>query len=49
MQLRDDFNLFKLYLDKNVKIYVDNSPFKVKVPTIRDFYTNDEMNAIYHL
>ena len=49
MEIRDDFNLFKLFLEKNVNIHVGGSSFKVKVPTVKDLYLNNIINATYHL
>ena len=49
MEIRDDFNLFKLFLEKNINIHVDGSVFKIKVPTIKNLYLNNTINATYHL
>ena len=48
--LTDNFSLFNLFLDKKIKIYIDNNTFfHLRVPTIREFYLRDEINGIYHL
>ena len=49
MEIRDDFNLFKLFLEKTINIYVDGTSFKIKVPTIKNLYLNNTTNATYHL
>lgn len=49
MEIRDDFNLFKLFLEKTVNVYVDGTLFKIKVPIIKDLYLNNTINATYHL
>ena len=49
MEIKDNFSLFNLFLDKNVKIYVDKKPFFIRVPTIKEFSTNDEINSTYHM
>ena len=49
MEIKDNFTIFGLFVEKKVKIIVDKTFFHVKVPTIRDFYTNDQINAMYHL
>ena len=49
MEIRDNFNIFNLFLDKHVKIYVDNKFFRVRVLTIREFCVEETYNAIYHM
>lgn len=49
MNIKDDYNLFKLFLEKTITIYVDNTYFKIKAPTIKDLYLNSTINATYHL
>lgn len=50
--MKDNFNLTNLFMTKEVKIYLDDNKdklFKVKVPTVRDLYLNDNINAAYHI
>lgn len=49
MEIKDNFGIFNLFLNKNVKIYVDQKHFLVRVPTIREFMENESINAIYHM
>lgn len=49
MEIRDNFNLFNLFLDKKVKILVDQKFFYVRVPTIREYCLDDTINAIFHI
>ena len=49
MEIKDNFSIFNLFLDKKVKIFVDNHTFQVRVPTIREFSLEDKVNAIYHM
>ena len=49
MEIRDNFNIFNLFLDKQVKIYVNQKFFFLKVPTIREISLNDQLNAVYHM
>ena len=49
MEIRDNFNIFNLFLDKHVKIYVDNKFFRVRVLTIREFCVEETYNAMYHM
>ena len=49
MEIRDNFNIFNLFLDKHVKIYVDNKFFRIRVLTIREFCVEETYNAMYHM
>lgn len=49
MELKDNFNIFNLFLDKKVKIFVDQKVLQVRVPTIREFIQMDKINATYHI
>ena len=49
MEIKDNFNIFNLFLDKKVKIFVDQEVFQVKLPTIREFIQMDKINATYHI
>jgi hypothetical protein len=49
MEIKDNFNLFGLFVEKRVKIIVDKKYFHVNTPSIKDFYTKDSINALYHL
>lgn len=49
MVIKDNFSIFNLFLDKNVKIFIDKQSFRVHLPTIREFSTHDKINAVYHM
>lgn len=49
MKLDDNFSLFNLFLDKKVRMYIDNKFIYIRVPTIRDLQLNDYVNATYHI
>ena len=49
MEIRDNFNLFNLFLEKKVKIFVDKTSFYVRVPTIKEFSLQETINGIYHV
>lgn len=49
MEIKDNFNIFNLFLDKKVKIFVDQEVFQIKLPTIREFTQMDKINATYHI
>lgn len=45
---KNNFDLFQLFITKKVHIWDDHIQFDIRVPTIRDLYTNDSMNLIRH-
>ena len=49
MEIKDNYSLFNLFLDKKVKIFVDQKTFQIKLPTIREFSLNEKINAVYHM
>jgi hypothetical protein len=49
VEIKDNFNIFNLFLDKKVKIFIDQKSFMVQVPSIREMSLNDEINSAYHL
>lgn len=49
MEIKDNFSIFNLFLDKHVKIYIDKNFFRVRVLTIREFCIEDTYNAMYHM
>lgn len=49
MTIKDNFSLFNLFLDKKVKITVDKESFFVRVPTVREFCTEEDINAVFHM
>ena len=49
MELKDNFNILNLFLDKKVKIFVDQKVIQVRGPTIREFIQMDKINATYHI
>lgn len=49
MEIKDNYSLFNLFLDKKVKIFVDQKSFQIKLPTIREFSLNERINAVYHM
>ena len=49
MEIKDNFNIFNLFLDKKIKIYVDAKFFQLRLPTIKEFSLNDTINSVYHM
>ena len=44
-----DFSIFNLFLDKKVKIITSDGSFFIRVPTVKEFSLNDQINAVYHI
>ena len=49
MEFKDNFSIFNLFLDKKVKITVDQKSFYIRVPTIKEFSLNEAINSTYHM
>ena len=49
MEIRDTFNIFNLFLDKKIKVYVGSKFFYLRLPTIKEFSLEDKLNSTYHI
>ena len=49
MILKDNFSLSRLFITKDITIFVDNKTFNIKLKTIKDWYEDNEWNSTYHL
>ena len=49
MDIKDNFSIFNLFLDKHVKIYTSEGNFRIRVLTIREFCLDETYNAMYHM
>ena len=49
MAIKDNFSIFNLFLDKKVKIITSDGSFFIRVPTVKEFSLNDQINAVYHI
>lgn len=49
MAIRDNLSLSRLFISKQVTVFVNQTSFTVKIKTIKDFFEDDQWNAIYHL
>lgn len=47
--IKDNFSITQLFMSKQIRITVDEEYFYLKAPTVKDFYTNDDFNACYHM
>ena len=46
MKITDNYSITTLFITKNINIYCDNKIIKLNVPTIKDLYTNLDLNSI---
>ena len=50
MEITSDYSLTKLFITKEVKIFIDKKfAFTIKLKTIRDFYLDQDWNAFYNI
>ena len=49
MEIKDTFNIFNLFLDKKIKVYVGSKFFHLRLPTIKEFSLEDKINSTYHI
>lgn len=49
MNINSDYSITKLFVTKEVWITVDSKDFILKVKTLKDFYTDRDWNAAYHI
>lgn len=49
MEIKDNFSIFNLFLEKKVKIYINKKYFIINIPTIREFSLNEILNSSYHV
>ena len=49
MKILDNYSITRLFISKDINIYCDNHIILLRVPTIKDFYTNLDLNSIYHM
>ena len=50
MEITSDYSLTKLFITKEVKIFIDKKfAFIIKLKTISDFYLDQDWNAFYNI
>lgn len=49
MKLNNNFSITKLFMGKDIIVYVDNNSFIVRAHSVKDFYENADLNSVYHL
>ena len=49
MEIKDNFSIFNLFLDKKVKITTNDKSFFVRVPSVKEFCLDETINAVFHI
>jgi len=49
MVIKSNYSITQLFATKTLIISVDNSNFNINIPTLRDFYVDNEWNSIFFL
>lgn len=49
MTIKDDFDIIKLFMNKNITVSVGVQSFIVHVPTVTEFMTDKEINSCFTL
>lgn len=49
MTIKDNYSISRLFITKNIDIFVDNKRFTLKVKPIKDWYIDNDWNSIYHI
>lgn len=49
MTIKDNYSLSRLFITKDINIFVDDKMFTLKLKTIKDLYTDHTWNSVYHI
>ena len=49
MTIKDNYSLSRLFITKDINIFVDDKMFSLKLKTLKDFYIDNTWNSIYHI
>ena len=49
MTIKDNYSITQLFVKKEIKIFVDNKPFTLFLPTLRDLYEDEKWSNIFFL
>lgn len=49
MTIKDNYSLSRLFITKEINIFVDDKMFSLKLKTLKDFYIDNTWNSIYHI
>lgn len=50
MQIKDNFSITQLFLNKTINVFIDNKPaFTITAQPVKAFYEDNNWNAAYHL
>ena len=49
MQIINNFSITRLFITKTIDISIDGITINMRIPTIKEFYTNNDLNSVFHL
>lgn len=49
MEIKSDYSISKLFVNKTISIFVEGKIIKLKLRTLRDFYEDRDWNTFYHI
>ena len=49
MQIINNFSITRLFITKTIDISIDGVTINMRIPTIKEFYTNNDFNSVFHL
>ena len=49
MKFENNYSISRLFINKDITIFVEGKNFIVRVYSIKDFYENNDLNSVYHL
>lgn len=49
MKFENNYSISRLFINKDITIFVEGKNFIVRAYSIKDFYENNDLNSVYHL
>ena len=49
MVIKDNYSISRLFITKDITIFVDKKYFTLRLKPIQDFYTDNDWNSVYHI
>ena len=49
MKIESNYSISKLFISKDITVFIEGKSFIIKVYSVKDFYDNADLNSVYHL
>ena len=49
MPIDSNYSITHLFFTKSITVIADKKSFILQVPTLSDFYTDSQLNGVYHM